>query len=94
MLGLGDKGVINITLVSAGDGLQLKESGRLNKDKSREGISCSFSPANTGSRKWSEKKEGGGPKVKTVVTRKTESVSDGGIKWGNNMGRQRHDIGV
>jgi hypothetical protein len=29
------------------------------------------------------KKEGeGGPKIKTIVMRKTESVSDGGIKWG------------
>lgn len=29
-----------------------------------------------------EKRRGGGPKIKTIVMRKTESVSDGGIKWG------------
>jgi 5-enolpyruvylshikimate-3-phosphate synthase len=42
--------------------LRLKESDRLNKGEKRDGISCSFSLGNTGSRKWSEKSSGGGRK--------------------------------
>ena len=53
--GLGDKEVINITLVSAADILQSTERDRLSKGEKREGISCSFSLASTVSRKWSEK---------------------------------------
>ena len=87
---MGDKEVINITLVSAADVLQLKESDRLNKGEKREGISCSFSLGNTGSRKWSEKKFGigeGKSEIKAIMMRNTVSVSDGGIKRRKSMGQ-------
>ena len=86
--------------MSAADVLQLKESDRLNKGEKREGISCSFSLGNTGSRKWSEKKvwDGGEEKceIKAILMRNTVSVSDGGIKRRKSMGQwgERNGIGA